>query len=127
VPSDLPKNVSNLPPETEIPEHLREPLVIAALRLAGEAVTRANIAAVLDRVQREEDTWQTNKPNLDDSNAANGTPSIGPMQIIQPTFDEHHVPGYNDINNPLHSMAAAIRYAREVYGGIQNLIGAENY
>lgn len=55
--------------------------------------------------------------NLTDSNALLGTPSKGLLQVIQPTFDEYHWPGTSgNIYDPLANIAAAINYAKSVYG-----------
>ncbi|MFI0723824.1 LysM peptidoglycan-binding domain-containing protein [Streptomyces sp. NPDC021224] len=62
--------------------------------------------------------------NLWDSNAAAGTPSIGLLQVIQPTFDAYHVPGTStDIYDPVANITAACNYAYHVYGSIDNVNG----
>lgn len=53
-----------------------------------------------------------------DINAQNGTPSIGLMQTIQPTFDAHAMPGHTDIHNPVDNIIAASRYAIDRYGSV---------
>jgi SLT domain-containing protein len=57
-----------------------------------------------------------------DSNAAAGTPSIGLMQVIQPTFDAYALPGYDDIYNPVDNIIAAAIYAQDTYGGLDNVV-----
>lgn len=58
-----------------------------------------------------------NAINLTDSNAAAGDPSRGLLQTIMSTFRAYHWPGTSfDIYNPLANIAAAINYARHVYG-----------
>ncbi len=59
-----------------------------------------------------------------DSNAAAGTPSIGLMQMIQPTFDAYALSGYNDITNPVDNIIAASQYANATYGGLDNVVAA---
>jgi hypothetical protein len=59
-----------------------------------------------------------------DSNAAAGTPSIGLMQVIQPTFDAYALPGYDDIWNPVDNIIAAAIYAQDTYGGLDNVVAA---
>lgn len=59
-----------------------------------------------------------------DSNAAAGTPSIGLMQVIQPTFDAYALPGYDDIYNPVDNIIAAAIYAQDTYGGLDNVVAA---
>jgi hypothetical protein len=115
------KFAPDMPVHGVIPEHLRKPLVVAALRLAGERVTQHNIAAVEARVSREDSSWHTDILNTWDINARKGTPSCGPLQIIGPTFEANKVPGHDDLHNPLDSMAAAIKYARCRYGGIDKV------
>lgn len=51
-----------------------------------------------------------------DSNAAAGTPSIGLMQTIQPTFDAYAMKGHKDIYNPVDNIIAGLRYALSRYG-----------
>ena len=51
------------------------------------------------------------------SNAAAGDPSRGLLQTIGSTFDAYHVAGTStNIYDPLANIAAAINYARHVYG-----------
>ena len=57
-----------------------------------------------------------------DSNAAAGTPSIGLMQVIQPTFDAYALPGYDDIYNPVDNIIAAAIYAQDTYGGLDVVV-----
>ncbi|WP_246483159.1 peptidoglycan DD-metalloendopeptidase family protein [Alkalicoccobacillus gibsonii] len=58
-----------------------------------------------------------------DSNARRGVPSKGLMQTIDPTFNAHKLPGMDDIYNPVHNTAAAIRYIQSRYGDISNVPG----
>lgn len=67
-----------------------------------------------------------NAINLWDSNAAKGIPSKGLMQTIDPTFNSHKLPGYNDIYNPIHNIIAGVRYAIRRYGSIGNVPGIKN-
>jgi len=57
-----------------------------------------------------------------DSNAAEGHPSIGLMQTIQPTFDEYALSGYDDIYNPVDNIIAAVRYAAANYGSLDDVV-----
>ncbi|MFC7306735.1 transglycosylase SLT domain-containing protein [Streptomyces monticola] len=60
-----------------------------------------------------------------DVNAQNGTPSIGLLQVIQPTFDAYHVDGTaHDLYNPVSNIVAAANYAADKYGSIDNVNGA---
>ncbi|QII49469.1 phage tail tape measure protein [Bacillus paralicheniformis] len=58
-----------------------------------------------------------------DSNWRRGTPSMGLMQTIKPTFDAYKLPGMNDIMNPVHNAVAAIRYIKSRYGNPFNTPG----
>lgn len=58
-----------------------------------------------------------------DSNWHRGTPSMGLMQTIRPTFDAYKMSGMNDIMNPIHNAVAAIRYIQARYGSPFNTPG----
>lgn len=53
-----------------------------------------------------------------DINAKRGTPSMGLMQTIGPTFNAYKLQGLNDILNPVHNAVAAIRYIQSRYGSV---------
>jgi tape measure domain-containing protein len=56
--------------------------------------------------------------NLWDINAQRGTPSMGLMQTIGPTFNAYKLPGFGNVWNPVHNLIAAIRYIKARYGSI---------
>ena len=58
-----------------------------------------------------------------DYNAAAGTPSIGLMQTIQPTFNAYALPGHGEITNPVDNIIAGTRYALARYGSLDNVPG----
>ncbi|WP_431782606.1 LysM peptidoglycan-binding domain-containing protein [Streptomyces chumphonensis] len=59
-----------------------------------------------------------------DINAQNGTPSIGLLQVIKPTFDAYHVAGTpHDQYDPVANIVAACNYAADRYGSIDNVFG----
>ncbi|EST38117.1 hypothetical protein N566_09225 [Streptomycetaceae bacterium MP113-05] len=59
-----------------------------------------------------------------DINAQNGTPSIGLLQVIKPTFDAYHVEGTAyDQYDPVANIVAACNYAADRYGSIDNVNG----
>ena len=60
-----------------------------------------------------------------DSNAAKGTPSVGLMQTIGPTFAAHKLPGHGDIHDPVDNIIAGVRYAITRYGSVSNVPGVE--
>ncbi|WP_329134491.1 LysM peptidoglycan-binding domain-containing protein [Streptomyces sp. NBC_01476] len=71
-----------------------------------------------------ESSGNPNAINLWDSNAAAGHPSIGLLQVIQPTFTAYHVPGTStNIYDPVANITAACNYAYHVYGSIDNVNG----
>lgn len=77
-------------------------------------------ASLADQVLHQINTESSGNPNAQnnwDSNAAKGTPSIGLLQTIQPTYDAHKLPGAgDDPRNPQDNIDAAIAYAKERYG-----------
>jgi LysM repeat protein len=62
--------------------------------------------------------------NRTDSNAAKGTPSIGLMQMIQPTFNAYALSGYGSIYNPVDNIIAGVIYAQARYGGLDRVVAA---
>ncbi|MFC7263610.1 transglycosylase SLT domain-containing protein [Streptomyces lutosisoli] len=72
-----------------------------------------------------ESTGNPNAINGWDINAQNGTPSIGLLQVIQPTFNAYHVSGTSmNIYNPVANITAAANYAADKYGSIDNVNSA---
>lgn len=90
---------------TGVPESWFNPLVTIAMKESG-----GNPRAI----------------NLWDINAKRGTPSKGLFQTIDPTFNRYKLPGLNDIWNPIHNAAAAIRYMTARYGSVFNVPGIRN-
>jgi hypothetical protein len=79
----------------------------------------------LHRNIMRESTGNPRAKNGWDINAQNGTPSIGLLQVIQPTFNAYHVPGTpHDIYHPVSNITAAANYAADRYGSIDNVNGA---
>lgn len=62
---------------------------------------------------------------LHDSNWKKGTPSRGIMQVIQPTFDAHKLPGHDNILNPVDNIIAGVRYAIDRYGSLNKVPGVQ--
>jgi len=90
------------------------PLVRRALAMEG--LSPSLLGNVLFQMQTESG-GNPNAINLTDSNAAHGDPSRGLMQTIMGTFRAYHWPGTsNNIYDPLANIAAALNYARHVYG-----------
>ena len=89
-------------------------LVNKALSMLGLPLSLAS--RVLYQMQTESG-GNPNAINNTDINAQHGDPSRGLMQTIGATFRAYHVAGTsNNIYDPLANIAAAINYARHVYG-----------
>ncbi|MEU6843096.1 transglycosylase SLT domain-containing protein [Streptomyces sp. NPDC046716] len=72
-----------------------------------------------------ESTGNPSAVNGYDVNAQNGTPSIGLLQVIQPTFSAYHVSGTStNIYDPVANITAAANYAADKYGSIDNVNSA---
>ncbi|MFH8564164.1 transglycosylase SLT domain-containing protein [Streptomyces sp. NPDC017988] len=72
-----------------------------------------------------ESSGNPNAINGWDINAINGTPSIGLLQVIKPTFDAYHVEGTStNIYDPVANITAAANYAADRYGSMDNVNGA---
>lgn len=93
------------------------PLIEQAKGLVGVNYSTSAIEGLMS----SESGGDPNAVNLFDSNAAQGTPSKGLMQVIQPTFDAYHVDGTStNLYDPLANIAAALNYIKNVYGFVPN-------
>ena len=103
-------------------------VAIRALKMTGQYST-ANLNALLNQM-RTESNGNPKAINLWDPNAMKGTPSKGLMQVIDPTFRQYAMPGFNsNIYDPLSNILASIRYAIATYGSLTNAyrgVGYEN-
>lgn len=103
-------------------------VAIRALKMTGQYST-ANLNALLNQI-RTESNGNPKAINLWDPNAMKGTPSKGLMQVIDPTFRQYAMPGFNsNIYDPLSNILASIRYALATYGSLTNAyrgVGYEN-
>lgn len=89
-------------------------VVLEALALNG---LPASLAGQVLRQIGTESGGNPNAINLSDINAQHGDPSRGLLQTIGATFAAYHVAGTSrNIYDPLANVAAAINYARHVYG-----------
>jgi SLT domain-containing protein len=89
---------------------------IAKIALMLNNLPDSMVGQVLFQMQTESG-GNPNAINLWDINAQRGDPSRGLMQVIGGTFAAYHVPGTsNNIYDPLANIAAAINYAKHVYG-----------
>ncbi|MBV9315145.1 MAG: transglycosylase SLT domain-containing protein [Pseudonocardia sp.] len=84
-----------------------------------EQIDPAAIAVII----RHESSGNPAAVNNWDSNAARGTPSMGLMQTIGPTFDRWHLPGHDKILDPVDNIIAGVRYAVHRYGSVSRVPG----
>lgn len=95
--------------------------ILAAHGVPADKMNAADIAMII----QHESGGNPNAQNNWDSNAAKGTPSIGLMQTIQPTFDSYKLSGHDNIRNPVDNIIAGVRYAIARYGSISNVPGVK--
>jgi len=89
---------------------------LVARALAMEHLSPGLLRNVLYQMQTESG-GNPNAINLGDINARMGDPSRGLMQTIGSTFAAYHWPGTSsNIYDPFANIAAALNYARHVYG-----------
>jgi hypothetical protein len=86
-----------------------------------EKMNAEDIAIII----KHESGGNPNAKNNWDSNAAKGTPSIGLMQTIGPTFNAYKLPGHDDITDPGDNIIAGVRYAIKRYGSVSNVPGVK--
>lgn len=97
-----------------------------ALRMTGQYNT-ANLNALMNQM-RTESNGNPKAINLWDPNAMKGTPSKGLLQVIDPTFRQYAMPGFNsNIYDPLSNILASIRYALATYGSLGNAYRGVGY
>lgn len=103
-------------------------VAIRALKMTGQYST-SNLNALLNQM-RTESNGNPKAINNWDINAKNGTPSKGLLQVIDPTFRQYAIPGFNsNIYDPLSNILASIRYALSRYGSLSAAyrgVGYEN-
>lgn len=91
-------------------------LVLQALAMLGQPAAFLGITL---RRMNQESGGNPRAINLWDSNARRGTPSMGLMQVIQPTFNANRDPrAVNDVWDPLANVLASMRYALRRYGSL---------
>jgi hypothetical protein len=90
--------------------------VLQALSMMGQP---ASLLGTVLRRMNQESGGNPNAINLWDVNAKRGTPSIGLMQTIGPTFRAYHDPrSSSNIYDPLANVLASMRYALSRYGSL---------
>lgn len=96
-----------------------------ALMMTGQ-FTPQNLQALMYQMQTESGGNPMAINNWD-VNAVRGTPSKGLMQVIDPTFQDNKMPGYNNIYAPLDNILASIRYALGSYGSLLRAYSGHGY
>jgi LysM repeat protein len=107
-------------PQGQVGDWIKE--AMQALSAAGVPADKMNPQDIASIIHHES-SGNPNAQNNWDSNAQAGTPSIGLMQTIQPTFDAHKLPGHDNIRNPVDNIIAGVRYAVERYGSVSDVPG----
>lgn len=97
--------------------------IAAAMRATG--VSGKAWLEGLSLIAKHESNGNPRAINRWDSNYRRGTPSMGLMQVIEPTFRANMQPGMGNIMNPVHNTAAAINYINRRYGGIHGVPGVK--
>lgn len=92
--------------------------VLASLQQSAGNLDDVNIIIL------NESSGDPNAINLWDSNAAEGHPSEGLIQVIRPTFDQYRSAGLaNNLYDPAANLYAGLNYAIHTYGSIHNVPG----
>ena len=94
------------------PRHVNK-WVDTAIRILG---LNPSFKPGIENMIMHESGGNPNATNNWDSNAAAGTPSMGLMQTIQPTFNSYALPGHHQILNPVDNILAGVNYAIHRYG-----------
>lgn len=95
---------------------------VAILREHGYRPEQIDPEAI-ETIIRHESSGDPSAVNDWDANAARGTPSMGLMQTIEPTFDRWHLPGHGEILDPVDNIVAGVRYAVARYGTVSLVPG----
>ncbi|MGP3750891.1 peptidoglycan DD-metalloendopeptidase family protein [Streptomyces sp. IBSNAI001] len=97
-------------------------VVKQALTLTNNPLSYADLTL---RRMNQESGGNPNAVNNWDINAKNGTPSVGLMQVIKPTFEAYagamrgSMPKLHGVStNPLANVYASMRYAKAAYGSL---------
>lgn len=98
------------------------PVVKAALAATGNPASYADLTL---RRLRQESGGDPNAVNNWDINAKNGTPSVGLMQVIRPTFEafagmfrKQGPFKYGVSTDPMANIFSSMRYAKSTYGSL---------
>ena len=122
-------------PEVNIPDSINRTVEIAYDPSRGAEQWRSTVEMALkrvggslgdtDRTVQQIDIESSGDPNITndwDSNAANGDPSVGLLQVIRSTFEANRDPDLpDDQKHPLANIVAALNYVNGRYGGPANI------
>jgi uncharacterized protein YukE len=97
---------------------------IQILEASGVPASQLNAQHIWQIIEHES-SGNPSAVNTWDYNAVAGTPSIGLMQTIQPTFNAYALPGHGEITNPIDNIIAGTRYALGRYGSLDNVPGID--
>lgn len=86
----------------------------------------ASNAPMLETIAMKESSGDPTNINTYDINAQEGHPSKGLMQMIDETFNDHKLPGHDNIMNPVDNLDSAIKYMLSRYGSISNVPGIKS-
>lgn len=115
------QSVGDVPPG-QVGDWIKQAMdILKANGVPTDKMNPQDIAKIIEH----ESSGNPNAINLWDSNAQKGTPSIGLMQTIQPTFDAYKLPGHDNIRNPVDNIIAGVRYSIERYGSTSNVPGIQ--
>ncbi|MBO0849670.1 MAG: transglycosylase SLT domain-containing protein [Pseudonocardia sp.] len=103
-----------------VPDWIRQ--ATAILREHGYRPEQMDPDAIATIIQHES-SGNPAAVNNWDSNAAKGIPSTGLMQTIPPTFERWHLPGHEQILDPVDNIIAGVRYAIARYGSVSRVPG----
>ena len=107
-------------PKGQVGDWIKQAMDI--LKANGVPADKMNPQDIAKIIQHES-SGNPNAINNWDSNAKKGTPSIGLMQTIQPTFDAYKLPGHDNIRDPVDNIIAGVRYSIARYGSVSNVPG----
>lgn len=91
---------------------------LASLVMKEHKIPKRYLAGILAQIQQESG-GNPNAINLWDSNAKRGTPSMGLLQIIAPTYRYYAKSGYKSVKYqavPYTNLWASLNYAKNRYG-----------
>ncbi|SFS32996.1 transglycosylase SLT domain-containing protein [Saccharopolyspora flava] len=119
-PAAAPAPVQEEKPKDQIDAWIKEAVkVLEANGVSRDQIDQDAIRTII----MKESNGNPGATNNWDSNAAAGTPSIGLMQTIEPTFESFALPGHQDIYNPVDNIIAATRYSIDRYGSLSDVPG----